>query len=123
MEKIKEDAERESRINDEAVVDAYGPEEVAMGWYYYMDDKLHYPFTVKSIAKRSISPLLVGEKVDVLGMPEEDECMKEIFVTINWKQRQFAVPLSQLEVVEPVDEETFEAIGDWHYWVKRGYQY
>lgn len=29
-------------------------------------------------------------------------------------------PLAQLEAMA-ADEETLEAIGDWHYWVERGY--
>jgi len=37
-------AERENRIAKEIIVDAYGPEEQAMGWYYYLQDTLH-PFT------------------------------------------------------------------------------
>jgi hypothetical protein len=56
-------------------------------------------------------------------MAPEDECMKEIFIEINWQGRQLAVPLSQLEAIEEVEEETQEAIEDWHYWVARGYQY
>lgn len=120
---MKKDTDREHRIDNEAVVDTYGTEETAMGWYYYMEGKLSYPFEAKCVAKRSISPLLIGEEVKVCGMPKEKACLTEIFVMISWKKRQFAVPLSQLEAVGPVDEETFEAIGDWHYWVKRGYQY
>jgi hypothetical protein len=30
----KKDQEREERISNEVIVDAYGPEEQAMGWYY-----------------------------------------------------------------------------------------
>ena len=37
---------REDRIAFEAIVDANGPEEQAMGWYYYLDDKMTFPFTV-----------------------------------------------------------------------------
>ena len=36
------DADREERIYNEAVVDAYSPEERAMGWYYYLDDKYRF---------------------------------------------------------------------------------
>ena len=123
MDRIPEDSDREYRIHDEAVVDAYGEEERAMGWYYYMDDNLHCPFKAKCIAKRRISPLQEGEEVEIQGMAPEDECMKEIFIEINWQGRQLAVPLSQLEAIEEVEEETQEAIEDWHYWVARGYQY
>jgi hypothetical protein len=33
-----------------------------------------------------------------------------------------AVPLSQLEVVD-ADDETREAVEDWLYWTKKGYQF
>ncbi len=39
MAEAKKNAQREHRITDEIIVDAYGPEEQAMGWYYYLEDK------------------------------------------------------------------------------------
>ena len=51
MGKVEEDAQREERITMEIVVDAYTPEETAMGWYYYLEDKLRFPFpAISSIA-------------------------------------------------------------------------
>lgn len=44
-----------------------------------------------------------------------------MFVLTRWERGALAVPLSQLEGVA-VDEETREAINDWHYWVARGYE-
>jgi hypothetical protein len=38
-------------------VDAYGPEEQAMGWYYYLENKIHFPFQAKCIASKVTSPL------------------------------------------------------------------
>jgi hypothetical protein len=38
------DESREYRIEMEIVVDAYGEEERAMGWYCYLQDKLTFPF-------------------------------------------------------------------------------
>ena len=35
MPKPKKDPKRDHRITMEIIVDAYGPEEQAMGWYYY----------------------------------------------------------------------------------------
>ena len=40
MAKRKKERLREERIDNEVVVDAYGPEERAMGWYNYLEDKL-----------------------------------------------------------------------------------
>ncbi|MDM8528923.1 calcium-binding protein [Anaerolineales bacterium HSG24] len=45
---VKKDEVREGRIADEAIVDAYGPEEQIMGWYYYLDDKIQ-SFTGKCL--------------------------------------------------------------------------
>ena len=115
------DEEREERISMEIIVDAYGPEEQAMGWYYYLDDKLHFPFSARCVAHRRTSPLKPGDEVEVVGMPPEEDCEHEMFVLINWKGSQLAVPLMQLEGIQ-VDEETQQAIEDWHYWVGRGYE-
>lgn len=122
MPKIKKDEVREDRIAMEIVVDAYDEMERAMGWYYYLDDKLNFPFLTKCIAKREVSPLRVGDEVEVIGVPSEDECGHEIFVTMRWEEEGLAVPLSQLEVVRS-DDETKEAVEDWHYWAQMGYNY
>ena len=122
MPKTKEDKAREERIIMEIVVDAYDETERSLGWYYYLEEKLNFPFKAKCIAERAISPLNKGEKVEVIGMPPEDECEKEMFVNIKWQKRALAVPLSQLADIE-ADEETKERIEDWHYWVKRGNEF
>ncbi len=121
MKEIERDEDRERRIVYEAIVDAYGAEEQALGWYYYLDDKITFPFSARCIEERKISPLKKGEKVSVVEMAPEDDCMHEMFVVIEWQSRYFGVPLAQLEPVD-VDELTQEAIADWIYWVKRGYQ-
>jgi hypothetical protein len=41
------DEDREHRIIFDIVVDAYGEDERAMGWYYYLEDKLHVPFAAR----------------------------------------------------------------------------
>jgi hypothetical protein len=53
-------------------------------------------------------------------MAVEDACEHDMLVQIGWRRRKMAVPLSQLDAIDP-DESTQEAIGDWHYWVLRGY--
>jgi len=42
MAKRKKERLREERIDNEVVVDAYGPEERAMGWYYYLERKIRF---------------------------------------------------------------------------------
>ena len=74
MAKIARDEEREKRLHFEIVVDAHDVEEQAMGWYCYLDECLQTPFRARCIAVRTISPLCVGEEVNVTGMAPEDEC-------------------------------------------------
>jgi hypothetical protein len=102
--------------------DAYSEEEQVMSWYVYLEEKLHFPFKARCIKARLKSPLEVGEVVQVIGMPGEDEIDHEMFVKIRWQKRDLAVPLIQLEGID-VDEDTQEGISDWHYWVEQGYQF
>lgn len=118
----KSDPVREDRILMEIVVDAYGPDERAMGWYCYLESKLGFPFTARCRIRRAISPLRVKDKVEVIGMPPGEEYCREMFVTIRWDQDELAVPLSQLKIVD-ADEPTREAVEDWHYWVRQGYEF
>ncbi|MFH0795897.1 MAG: calcium-binding protein [Candidatus Omnitrophota bacterium] len=121
MVTIKENKARENRITNEIIVDCYNEEEQAMGWYYYLEDKLRFPFTAKCIMKRSISPIRSGDIVEVIGMAPEEECQHEMFVNIRWQKSIIAVPLAQLDGIN-VRNKTRESIEDWHYWVKRGYE-
>jgi hypothetical protein len=125
MAQIERDETREERIHMEIVVDAYGPEERAMGWYAYLEDILYFPFLARCTAKRAISPLQAGDEVEVLGLAPEGECEYEIFVMIRWDRPEgLGVPLSQLKVVHAEDEgETSEAVEDWLYWAGRGYEF
>jgi len=120
MAKSQRDPIREDRIHNEAIVDANGPEEQAMGWYYYLEDKIRFPFQARCIASKVTSPLKKGEAVEVQRMAPEDACENDMLVLIRWQDRRLAVPLSQLIAVD-ADESTVEAIGDWHSWVAHGY--
>jgi hypothetical protein len=121
MKRPPRDEEREKRITMEIVVDAYAPEEQAMGWYYSLEDRLQFPFVARCIAERSISPRRVGDEVDIVGIAPEEECQHEMFVLLRWERRALAVPLAQLEGIA-VDEQTRQAIQDWQYWVGQGYE-
>ncbi len=121
MSKAKKNAERERRIEMQIVVDAYGPEEQAMGWYYYLERKLKVPFAATCIAERAVSPLHKGDEVEILGMAPEDECRHEMFVMMRWEKRGLAVPLSQVKPILKTDRDTKEAVADWLCWVAQGY--
>jgi hypothetical protein len=123
MARAKRDSKRERRIEMEVVVDAYGSEERAMGWYCYLEDKLQFPFTATCIAERPVSPLKKGDEVEVVEMAPESECRHEIFVGMRWERRPLAVPLAQLKPIQHTDKDTKEAVADWHYWLAQGYEF
>jgi len=116
------DEAREHRIIMEIIVDAYGAEEQSMGWYCYLEDVLSFPFLANCVARRAISPLRIGDEVEVVGMAPESECEHEMFVMIRWEKEGLAVPLSQLKAIA-ADAKTNEAVEDWHYWVNMGYEF
>jgi hypothetical protein len=118
----EEDAAREERIDMEVVVDAYDSEERAMGWYYYLDDTISFPFSAECIAVNKRTPLELGEQVTVLQMSGGDSCDHDMYVDISWKDKTLSVPLSQLNPLD-ADENSIEAIGDWHYWLEQGYTF
>jgi hypothetical protein len=122
VEKRPREEAREERITDEIIVDAYGAEEQALGWYNYLDETLSFPFRARCRAKRAVSPLKVGDEVDVIAMAPDEECQHEMFVLVPWKGDDLAVPLAQLEALD-ADEETRQAVEDWLYWVDRGYEF
>jgi hypothetical protein len=120
----KEDPVREQRIIYEIVVDAYNEDERNLGWYYYLEGALVFPFKATCIDERQVSPLTVGDKVEVVGLADEDECRAEMLVLVEWEDEdeELAVPLAQLHVARGKGQ-TVQAVEDWHYWLARGYQF
>ena len=85
MKKPAKDPIREDRIHNEVIVDAYGPQEQAMGWYYYLDGKMRFPFQARCAVTRTVSPLRKGETVEVRRMAPEEACSSDMLVLIRWQ--------------------------------------
>ena len=122
MDRVEKDEAHEHHISMEAIVDAYGGEEQALGWYYCLGDRVQFPVQAKCMRSRNISPLKAGKIVRAIQMSPEDNCMQEMFVEIEWQGRVFGVPLAQLQAIN-VGSDTQEEIEDWHFWVARGYEF
>ena len=52
MGRLREQPDREHRIVEEVIVDAYDSVERAMSWYYYLEGKLRMPFAASCMVKR-----------------------------------------------------------------------
>ena len=121
MTQSSTDAECEQRITYEIIVDCYDDYEVASGWYYYLADRLNFPFA----AKRKLSSVSCSsanlETVQVIGMADEADCKTDILVNIEYREQDltdvFSVPLAELEPLDENDVERSQAIEDWQYWL------
>ncbi len=114
----EQDEEREERIEMRIIVDAYTVEEQAYGWYAYLDDLMDFPFEARCTTEREESPLKEGETVRVVGLSSTEPTLSQQHVTVEWMDRKLGVPLEQLKPVD-VDDDTKQAIEDWHYWLER----
>ena len=123
MDSKSKNNEREERIEDEIVVDAYGEYERAASWHVHLEDRLNFPFKAKVIKASQSSPLKENEIVTAVSMADIDDLNPSMRVIIKWKEREFSVPLEQLYPTDASDCQDYmiEAIEDWHYWVEQGY--
>lgn len=121
MSRIERDEEREERIHNEVIVDAYGEDEQEIGWFYYLADSIAFPFQAKCIKEIRKSPLKSGEVVMVMDMVADDRG-HDMLAEIKFQGRTLGVPLAQLQAIDS-NELTRQAIEDWHYWVARGYEF
>ncbi|MEH1764860.1 calcium-binding protein [Nostoc sp.] len=126
MHSVEADENREHRIKTEIIVDAEDKEDRAMGWYYYLEETLNFPFLAKWTKKGRKSASAEEKQVEVLGMAPDDECLKDMFVEvayINGKDDDvYSARLSEIAAID-ADSETQEAIADWLYWIAREYKF
>jgi len=118
----RKEPRREERIDQEIIVDAYSPQERALSWYYHLEQRLRFPFRAKCTRFTATSPLRVGQIITITGMAAEEDCDSDMNVLTRLDRRSIAVSLSQLEPIQ-VNADTAEAIADWHYWRRKGYQF
>lgn len=126
MASVERDETREHRIETEIIVDAEDKEDRAMGWYYYLDDMLEFPFMGKWKKKSRKTSTIEEKPVEVLGMAPEDDCLRDMYVDVAYiGAKEDDIHTAKLSDIEPidVDEETQEAIADWLYWLGRGYKF
>lgn len=85
-------------------------------------DRLHFPFQAKWISRKRPE----GSDVEVIEMSPEDDCTHDMFVEVRYQEGTvddiFSARLSEINPID-VDEETAEALADWHYWVASGYEF
>lgn len=116
---------REHRIDYEIVVDAYNEDERALGWYYYLQNKITFPFLAKWLKKSRKTSAIVEKEVEVLGMASEDDCLRDMYVEVAYideKDDTFTANISDIEAIN-ADQNTQEALADWQYWLDQNYDF
>ncbi|MDZ8184254.1 MAG: calcium-binding protein [Nostoc sp. ChiSLP02] len=126
MPSVELNENREHRIQTEIIADAEDKEDRAMGWYYYLEETLNFPFMGKWKKKNRKSGSTEEKPVEVLGMAPDDECLKDMYVEVAYiggkDDDVYTAKLSEIVAID-VDSETEEAIADWLYWLGRGYKF
>jgi len=112
----------EAKMNEiimlEIVVDAKDDEDVAMGWFYYMQDELEFPFEAEMESKNRRGEKSVIQ-IDVLGLSSSNENNNspEVILEVSEKgsERVIDVGISKLQNVKG-DESTENAVAIWKHW-------
>jgi hypothetical protein len=122
MATIGKDGVREFRIANKILAAAQEGEEAALAWYYHLEEIFRAPFTARLRAPQSGAPLNEGDTLTVLELADVAACREQIMITADYNGQPFTIPLAHLDPLD-ADEETTEAVADWHYWLARGYEF
>lgn len=123
-----EEPEREGRIYSEIIVDAYGDEEIATSWYYYLEEQLLFPFDAMVYTHRKFYPGTntssdCSSRVHLLRLASLERCGMHQIWTMGILSVGEEVPLHfflyDVHAVEP-NEQRVQALSDWMYWNRNG---
>jgi hypothetical protein len=117
------DTSRRDRIEDEIIVDCYDEYEVAMGWFYYLNDNLKFPFNASIVGDIKVGSIKEGDRVIVtefVNSDEDDVSIEDFVATVGIEKGEhiYDIPLENIKSVDCSDD-TFNVIEDWRYWCER----
>lgn len=115
MAKQHED-ERDHRIHYEIIVDAYDDQEVAMSWYYYMEEKLEFPIMAK--VKLPVKGGKTEEKsVKIVEIDPKSETSLTLRLGIAESGGDRVQYISPDDIISAeTSAENLEVLNDWLYW-------
>jgi hypothetical protein len=115
------EAEIKEIIEDEIVVDAYGDDEVSMGWHCFMSETLEFPYkAIATIKKRNGTTEECT--VDVVEDATDGNRFKcqAYYVNVDYEGVLMKMEVADLKPINASDE-TIKAITVWKYWLEKGY--
>ena len=112
----EKDAERDHRIHDEIIVDAYGDEEQAMSWYYYMEENMEFPMQAK-VKLRLRGGKTEEKAVKIVEIDPESETSLTLRLGITEGKSDRVQYISPEDIVSiQTSEGNLEVLNDWLYW-------
>jgi len=115
---MKTSKEMQEIIDDEILVDCYDDDEVNMGWFYYMEGHLEFPFKARlDVKKRDGSTQLKSVEVLKLASTAQNFAGEAFYVEVSYSEDIIETGLSKLCNIQASDE-TLEAIQIWKFWKK-----
>jgi hypothetical protein len=112
----QKDEERDHRIHDEIIVDAYGEEEQAMSWYYYMEENLAFPMKAK-VKLRFRGGKTEEKAVKIVEIDPESETSLTLRLGITEGKSDRVQYISPEDIVSiQTTEGNSEILNDWLYW-------
>jgi len=115
----QEEPEREDRIYEEAIVDAHGDEEVIISWYYYLEEKLDFPFTA-AVQVHSLGRSRQTIRVEMQAMGPVSRCGYWQMWVLGSPSEQEGNTLYHFFLSDIVEAEggpeRLQALADWNYW-------
>lgn len=111
--------EMQHKIDYEIIVDCYDEYEASMGWYYYMEETLKFPFKAKAKLKKSDGSVKLTE-IQVTGLAADEEGFmgNDFDLEILTGGHFSNIHYSQLSQIK-ADDETLEAFAIWEYWNRK----
>ncbi len=105
------------KIDYEIIVDCYDEYEVSMGWYYFMEETLEFPFTaIAQVKKRDGSQ--DKQQVEITGLSSDEEGFIHQDFLLEMEIGGLLVPVAYSKLSDiQADASTIEAFEIWDYWV------
>ena len=107
------------KIDYEIIVDCYDEYEVSMGWYYFMEETIEFPFRATAKLKK-LNGSIEQKEIEIIGLASDEEgfIKNDFDLEIEAGEHVGTIAYSKLSSVK-ASPETMEAFTIWNHWVSK----
>jgi len=107
------------KIDYEIIVDSHDEYEMSMGWYYFMEESITFPFKATAQLKKRDGSIEKKEVIIVgLSSDEESFMSNDFELEMETEQHINKISFSKLSNIK-ASAETLEAFTIWNYWITK----